>query len=73
MKDDRDPEQLYKSILATRKHFGCTILEAADRVEAMRDDLNTNGRYSYDPQPAVGQGSGSPAQSGPEKGLDSNA
>lgn len=49
-RDLRDPEELYMSILATRKHFGCSILEAADRVDAEhRRSIGhvTNGRNSY--------------------------
>lgn len=37
MKDDRDPTLLYNAINDARMKYGCTFLQAADAVEAWRE------------------------------------
>ena len=37
MKDDRDPIKLYQAIFDAQLKYGCTIVQAADAVEAWRD------------------------------------
>lgn len=68
MRDQRDPEKLYEVIRDTKMKYGCTIVQAADTVEAWREQ----GFDPIDPPaPLTTNGAGpapvSPSEAGPEK------
>lgn len=69
MKDTRDPTEIYKQLLMQKTTWNCSIVEAADRVEAERGNAQNGWSTVFSAPPRDFADYGPSREAAPQNGA----